>query len=150
MKRIILNLTILLLLGSIVETTAQVQNNGLKNSPLVGIWALEREIVDNNGNKMNIYAGNFMLIKPDGSFTFFSYSPQGVFIYNEGKITLESTTNYIETIEFNTNRALIGQKARLNFKIEENRLYKTVFFENNKIETEVWRRIERPSVYPTN
>lgn len=128
---------------------AQNLSDNLKDSPLVGLWILERSLVDNNGNKITVYPGNFMKIDLDGSFTFFLHTPQGGFIVNEGKITLESDEIYVEKIEYNTDESYIGKELKQKFKIENKRLYKTLYKENdiNYQASEVWRRVERPDSF---
>lgn len=147
MKKIILNLATCIIISSGLAVNAQDQGSNVKDSPLVGIWTLEREFTDNVGNKIYAYPGNFMMIKPNGDFTFFLYSPQGSHIYNEGQITLEADNVYIEKINFNTNRSLVGQKAKIKIQLIGNRLHKSVVFENNIQETEVWRKVERPVIF---
>ena len=147
MKKIILNLATCIIISSGLAVNAQDQESNYKDSPLVGIWTLEKQFMDNAGNKFNVYPGNFMIINSDGNFTFFLFSPQGSHIYNEGRITYEADNIYIETIDFNTNRSLVGQKAKIKIQLIGNRLHKSVVFENNIQETEVWRKVERPVIF---
>ena len=98
MKKNIFSIIICMMMISGLAVKAQNLSDNLKDSPLVGLWILERSLVDNNGNKITVYPGNFMKIDLDGSFTFFLHTPQGGFIVNEGKITLESDEIYVEKI----------------------------------------------------
>jgi len=144
MKKAILTFTICLIINSTFTVNAQNQKDSLKDSSLVGIWIFERSLIDNNGNKITVYPGNFMKIDSDGSFSFFLYTPQGGFIVNEGTITLESDEVYIEKIKYNTDPSYIGKEIKQKFRIENKRLHKTRFEDKNNQTTEVWRRVERP------
>ncbi|WP_298647292.1 DUF4488 domain-containing protein [uncultured Proteiniphilum sp.] len=149
MKTIILNFVICLIIGSGLTVNAQNPEQDVKNSPLAGLWIFERILVDNNGNKVTVYPGTFMMIDPDGRFTFFIYSPQGGFIVNEGTITLESDSVYAEMIDYNANSFYMGKTLKHTYKIEDKRLYKTLLSETDdgKQETEIWRRVERPTTF---
>jgi len=147
MKRIILNFVIILIISSGLAVSAQNPEKNLKDSPLVGLWIFEKTLVDNNGNRVVVYPGSFMMIKPDGKFTFFLYTQRGGFINNEGTITLKSDSVYTEKIDFNLDVSYIGKELDQKFIIKNNTLHKTRILEtnNSKQETEIWRRVERPS-----
>ncbi len=146
MKTTIFNLAICLIIGSGLTMNAQNPGKDLKDSPLVGLWIFQNTFIDNTGKEITLCPGNFMRIDPDGSFMFFLYTPEGGFIVNEGNITLESDSVYIENITYNINSSLMGKSIQQKFKIENNILHKTFYIgttEGNP-EIEIWRRVVRP------
>ena len=147
MKRIILNFVITLIISCGLAVNAQNPEKNLKDSPLVGLWIFEKTLVDNTGKKIVVYPGSFMMIKPDGNFSFFLYTQRGGFIINEGTITLKSDSVYTEKINFNTDPSYIGMELNQKYIIKNNTLVKTRIMEtnNSKQETEIWRRVERPN-----
>lgn len=117
----------------------------------MGLWILERNIVDPQGNKSTVYPGNFKMITLEGSYTIFVYTRDGGLITSEGEVILESDSTYIERIKYNLNTTLNGKEVKQKYKIANDRLYKMFFIEKNSLgsdyntwETEVWKRVVLP------
>ena len=132
---------------------AQNNKDRLKESRLIGLWILERAIMDNNGNKIVVYPGNFKIVTPDGHYTIFVYNNRGGLITSEGDVVIDSDSTYIEKIKYNLNTTLNNKEVRQLYKIVDNKLHQTFFIERNNFggdynrwETEVWKRVELPEV----
>ena len=98
----------------------------------VGIWSLERTIVDSEGKEKIVHPGTFMVVNPNSSYTIFVYTDLGAVITSQGNIIVESTDNYIEVISQHMNSSLIGVSNRIEYKINAYTLNKSFWIEKDK------------------
>ena len=122
--------------------------------PFVGVWTLESKVVDNLGKVGPTYPGYFMVVDSDGSYKIFVYNNRsGGILTSEGKMVVESNNVLIEHIKHHINFSLIGKSNRIEYKVENDRYYKTFFIEKdmiggeyNRQEHEIWKRVRMPEV----
>ena len=134
-------------IASFVMCNKQVEKpseNELQDSELVGIWTSESKLVDSLGQLAPYYSGYFMIVHSDGSYKMFDYNNMnGGNLTSEGTMVVESDDILIEHIKHHTYSSLIGKSNRIEYKIENDRFYKTFSVEND-IYHETWRRVRMP------
>ena len=98
----------------------------------VGVWSLERTIVDSNGVEKIVHPGTFMVVHPNAAYTIFVYTDVGALITSQGNIIVESSDVYIEVISQHMNSSLIGISNRIDYKINANSLHKSFWIEKDR------------------
>ena len=119
--------------------------------PFVGVWSLEKTVLNSFGQKKNVYLGTFMVVNSDGTYTIFVYTNEGGVITSSGRITVESSTVYLEKITQHVNGSLVGTTNRIDYMFGYNTLYKSFWIEKDsrgrdyqRQENEVWKRLNMP------
>lgn len=126
-----------------------------KNSidPFVGVWTLEKTILDADGENMDVCSGTFMIIDSDASYTIFVWYDGGTYITSQGVILVDSSYEFIEVISHHMNKSLIGVSNRVDYRLDSNYLHKSFWIGkdkygndyNDQIE-ETWKRAKMPVV----
>ncbi len=98
----------------------------------IGVWSLEKTIVDAEGKENKTYPGTFMVVHPDASYTIFVNTDKGAVITSEGNILINSSDEYIEVISQHVNKSLVGLSNRIDYKIGPIYLHKSFWVEKDK------------------
>lgn len=121
--------------------------------PFVGVWSLERTILDAEDEKKDFCSGTFMIVNPDATYTIFVYIEKGAFITSQGIILVDSPNEFIEVISHHMNKSLIGISNRIDYKLDFNYLYKSFWIGKDKYGEsferqvdETWKRAKMPTV----
>lgn len=120
--------------------------------PFIGVWSLERTILDAEGAKKDICPGTFMVINSNAAYTIFVYTDGGAIITSQGVILVDSSDEYIEVISQHVNKSLIGKSNRIDYKLGPNYLNKSFWIEKDKYGEdynrqvdETWKRAKIPA-----
>ncbi|MGV8963311.1 MAG: DUF4488 domain-containing protein [Candidatus Saccharimonadaceae bacterium] len=107
----------------------------------VGVWSLERTIVDANGDELKDYPGTFMVVHPNSSYVIFVNTDVGAVITSEGVILVEASDQYLEVISQHMNKYLIGLSNRIEYKLTPTYLHKSFWIEKDRQGGEYKRQV---------
>lgn len=120
---------------------------------LIGVWSLEKTIVDDNGEEKKFHPGTFMVVHPDASYTIFVSCDAGAIITSQGSIIIESSDQYVEVISHHVNKYFIGVSNNIDYKLDPVYLYKSFWVERDRKGgeykrqvNEVWKRGAIPEI----
>lgn len=119
----------------------------------VGVWSLERTVVDAEGKENEIHPGTFMVVHPNASYTIFVSTDVGAVITSQGNIMIQSSDVYVEVISQHVNSSLIGIANRIDYKLGIDYLHKSFWVEKDREGgdykrevTETWKRATIPVI----
>lgn len=98
----------------------------------VGVWSLEKSVVDEKGEVKIVYPGTFMIVNFDASYIIFVHTDVGAVITSRGNIIIDSPDVYIEVISLHVNSSLIGISNRIEYKLDPNYLHKSFWIEKDR------------------
>lgn len=117
----------------------------------VGVWSLERTIVDADGKEKKVYPGTFMVVSPNASYTIFVATDVGAVITSQGVVIIDSPDVLVEVISHHVNSSLVGVSNRIDYTIDFNYLHKSFWIEKDKYGddyerqvNETWKRGKMP------
>ena len=120
---------------------------------LVGVWSLEKTIVDDNGEEKKFHPGTFMIVHPDASYTIFVHCDAGAIITSQGSIIIESSDQYVEVISHHVNKYFIGVSNSIDYKLGPVYLHKSFWVDRDREGgdykrqvNEVWKRGAIPEI----
>ena len=120
---------------------------------LIGVWSLEKTIVDDNGEEKKFHPGTFMIVHPDASYTIFVHCDAGAIITSQGSIIIESSDQYVEVISHHVNEYFIGVSNSIDYKLDSVYLHKSFWVERDREGgdykrqvKEVWKRGAIPEI----
>ena len=98
----------------------------------IGVWSLEKTVVNDEGKEEKVHPGTFMVVHPNASYTIFAHCDIGAVITSQGNIIIESSDQYVEVISSHVNASLVGISNRIDYKLSPIRLYKSFWIEKDK------------------
>ena len=120
---------------------------------LIGVWSLEKTIVDDNGEEKKFHPGTFMIVHPDASYTIFVHCDAGAIITSQGSIIIESSDQYVEVISHHVNKYFIGVSNSIDYKLGPVYLHKSFWVDRDREGgdykrqvNEVWKRGAIPEI----
>ena len=108
----------------------------------IGVWSLEKTVVNDDGEEKKIHPGTFMVVHPNASYTIFVHCDIGAVITSQGNIIIESSERYIEVISRHVNPSFVGISNRINYRLEPSTLYKSFWVERDRAGGEVKRQVD--------
>ena len=128
--------------------------NKWRNSiePFVGVWSLEKTMLDNENRDKDVCLGTFMIINSDASYSIFVSIDGLAVITSQGVILVDSSYEFIEVISHHVNESLIGVSNRIDYKLDADYLEKSFWIEKDKLGhdykrqvNETWKRAKMPA-----
>lgn len=172
MKRIVVSLCVII--SMVLSVGINAQNNDVleKKSPeslvspkdsvgewsnpfdrFIGVWSLEKSVINDEGIKEKIHPGTFMVVHPNASYTIFVHTDIGAVITSKGSIIIESSDQYIEVISSHVNSSFVGISNRIDYSLDPTTLYKSFWVEKDsegedyrRQVDEVWKRGTMPEI----
>lgn len=108
----------------------------------IGVWSLEKTVVDDDGKEKKFHPGTFMVVHPNASYTIFVHCDIGAVITSQGNIIIESSERYIEVISRHVNTSFIGISNRIDYRLDPTTLYKSFWVERDRAGGEVKRQVD--------
>ncbi len=170
MKKIVLSLcfviSIVMCGGLVAQNNDPKENKSTKDSinvdkqewtnpieRLIGVWSLEKTIVDDKGEEKKVHPGTFMVVHPNASYTIFVHCDIGAIITSQGTIIIESSDQFIEVISRHVNSYFVGISNRIDYKLDHTYLYKSFWVEKDadggdfkRQVNETWKRGTMPVI----
>ena len=174
MKRLVVSLcliTSMVISGGLVAQTNNTKTKILNENPVppakevtadfpewtnsfeafIGVWSLERIVVNDEGVEEKIYPGTFMIVQPNAAYTIVVHSNVGAIITSQGTVIIQSTKEYVEVISRHVNSSLVGISNRIDYKLTPNYLHKSFWIakdkegaDYNREVKETWKRATMP------